>query len=139
MKGRMNSMELLRQSLDQKECEQITEISVFSGQIATEDEMKSEVKKLMAAFPEIKTDFLIVLFDRMIDKKFTKERVREAINHVIDTNPYQRPSIADIVSFDRKIKVYTYSEVSAKCKPGYLAFDHFKKIEVNGLKRYIEK
>lgn len=135
----MNSMESLRQSLDQKECEQITEISVFSGQIATEDEMKSEVKKLMAAFPEIKTDFLIVLFDRMIDKKFTKERVREAINNVIDTNPYQRPSIADIVSFDRKIKVYTYSEILAKCRPGYSAFDYFKKIEINGLKRYIEK
>lgn len=132
-------MELFRRSLDRKECEHTSEISIFTGVTASENEIKSEVKKLMAAFPDVKNDFLIVLVERIIDKNFTKERVRDAINHVIDTNPYQRPSIANIVSFDRKIKVYTYSEISAKCYPGYSAFDYFEKIEIEGRKRYIEK
>ena len=131
--------ELFRQSLRQKECENKSEISIYSGPVANEIEIKSEVKKLMAAFPEVSSDFLIVLVERMIDKNFTKERVKEAINHVIDTNPYKRPSIADIISFDRKIKVYTYSEISSKCYPGYSAFDNFEKIEIEGRKRYIEK
>lgn len=139
VKGQGSLTELFRQSLDRKECERITEISIFTGTVASENEIKSEVKKLMAAFPDVKSDFLIVLVERMIDKNFTKERVKEAINHVIDTNPYKRPSIADIISFDRKIKVYTYSEISAKCYPGYSAFDHFEKIEIEGRKRYIEK
>ena len=131
--------ELFRQSLHQKECDNRSEISIYSGPVANEIEIKLEVKKLMAAFPEVSSDFLIVLVERMIDKNFTKERVKEAINHVIDTNPYKRPSIADIISFDRKIKVYTYSEISAKCYPGYSAFDNFEKIEIEGIKRYIEK
>lgn len=125
--------------MQKKEQDNRTEISIYSGPAANESEIKSEVKKLMAAFPDVQTDFLIVLVERMIDKNFTKERVREAINHVIDTNPYKRPSIADIISFDRKIKIYTYSEISAKCYPGYSAFDHFEKIEIEGRKRYIEK
>lgn len=132
-------MELFRESLQKKESGNTSEISIYSGPVATQVEIKSEVKKLMAAFPQVSNDFLIVLVERMIDKKFTKERVKEAINHVIDTNPYQRPSIADIISFDRKIKVYTYSEISAKCYPGYSAFDHFEKIDIEGRKRYIEK
>lgn len=139
MKDHVSLTELFRQSLNQKEGDNRTEISIYSGPVATQEEIKSEVKKLMAAFPEVKTDFLIVLVERMIDKNFTKERVKEAINHVIDTNPYQRPSIANIISFDRKIKVYTYSEISQKCYPGYSAFDHFEKIEIEGRNRYIEK
>lgn len=138
-KGQTNLTELFRQSLHQKECDNRSEISIYSGSVANEMEIKSEVKKLMAAFPEVSSDFLIVLVERMIDKNFTKERVKEAINHVIDTNPYKRPSIADIISFDRKIKVYTYSEISSKCYPGYSAFDNFEKIEIEGRKRYIEK
>ena len=131
--------ELFRESLQKKELGNTSEISIYSGPVATQTEIKSEVRKLMAAFPQVSNDFLIVLIERMIDKKFTKERIKEAINHVIDTNPYQRPSIADIISFDRKIKVYTYSEISSKCYPGYSAFDHFEKIEIEGRKRYIEK
>lgn len=130
---------MFRQSLQKKEWDNTSEISIYSGGVASQSEIKSEVKKLVAAFPDVKNDFLIVLVERMIDKKFTKERVKEAINHVIDTNPYQRPSIADIISFDRKIKVYTYAEISARCYPGYSAFDHFEKIEIEGRKRYIEK
>ena len=132
-------MELFRQSLKQKELDNTSEISIYSGPVANESEIESEVNKLVAAFPDVKNDFLIVLVERMIDKNFTKERVKEAINHVIDTNPYKRPSIADIISFDRKIKLYTYSEIQAKCYPGYSAFDQFEKIEIEGRKRYIEK
>lgn len=106
--------------------------------MATQEEIKSEVRKLMAAFPDVTNDFLIVLIERMIENKFTKERVKDAISKTIDTNPYKRPSIADIISFDRKVKLYTYSEISAKCYPGYSAFDHFKKVEIDGRNRYVE-
>lgn len=139
MKGQESLTELFRQSLNRKECENISEISIYKGLVAEKSDIKSEVMKLVAAFPNIKTDFIIVLTDRIIENGFTKERVHDAISKVIDTNPYQRPSIADIISFDRKIKVYTYSEISAKCYPGYSAFDHFEKIEIEGRKRYIEK
>lgn len=129
-------MQSSMQSMMQKDC---NEISIYSGVPATRDQIKSEVKKLTAAFPEVTSDFIILLAERISDNEFTAQRVKDAINHVIDNSPYKRPSIADIISFDRKIKLHTYSEIQAKCYPGYSAFDHYEKIEIDGRKRYIEK
>lgn len=87
MKGHGNLTELFRQSLNRKECENISEISIYKGLVAEKSDIKSEVMKLVAAFPNIKTDFIIVLTDRIIENGFTKERVHDAISKVIDTNP----------------------------------------------------
>lgn len=135
----MKLMESFRQSLNQKESSSQSELSIYKGEIASKEEIKTEVKKLIAAFPEVTNDFLIILIERLVENGFTKERVKDAIGHTIDTNPYKRPSIADIISFDRKIRLYTYNEVQAKCMPGYLAFEHFERIEIGGKKRFIEK
>lgn len=126
------------QSLTQYIPQADNEISVYSGKIATKDHVKSETKSLMAAFPDVNEDFIALLTRRLIDNKFTNERVTDAINHVIDTSPYKRPAIADIISFDRKVKIFTYKEIRDKCRPDYLAFDRYERIEINGKKRFIE-
>jgi hypothetical protein len=128
-----------RQSLQKKEWHNRSEISIYDGATATGVEMESEVQKLMAAFPEVTNDFLIILIDRLIDNGFTKERVQDAISKTIDTNPYRRPSIADIISYDKKVKLYTYSEVEKKCLPGYSAFQYYERVEIEGKQRFIEK
>ena len=132
-------MPLLQESLQRKESTNANELSVYSGEIASPKEISSEVKKLKAAFPEISADYLAVLIDRLIDNQFTQERVRDAINQVIDTSSYQRPSIANIVSFDRNVKIHTYEEVLAKCCPAYPAFEYFTMILIDGRKKWIEK
>lgn len=117
----------------------LNEISVYSGETAGRDIIKSETKKLIAAFPEVTSDFIILLGDRLSENQFTAQRVRDAINHIVDTNPYKRPSIAEIISFDRKVKLFKYEEIQAKCAPGYSAFDHFERITIEGRPRWIEK
>jgi len=130
------SMQSLTPSTLQKE---LNEISVFTGETATSEETKSEIRKLAAAFPDITNDFIILLAERITENKFTKERVRQAVNHVIDTNPYKRPSIADIISFDKKIKLLTWEQVAEKCSPGNSAFDNHVRIMIEGQPRYYEK
>jgi hypothetical protein len=120
----------------QKDC---NELSVYTDEVATRTQLIGATKKLHAAFPEITNDFIILLIERLIDNKFTKQRVTDAINHIIDTSPYKHPAIADIISFDRKIKLYTYAEVAIRCSPNHSVFDNFERIEINGKKRYIKK
>lgn len=116
-----------------------SEMSVYSGEIASKDHVFNEAQKLIAAFPEVTKDFIILLTDRLTDNGFTPQRVKDAFNHVIDTNPYKRPSIADIISFDRKVKLFTYSEIEAKCAPGYSAFENYERVKIDGKIRFIEK
>jgi len=53
-----------------------------------------------------------ILKDRFIENNFTHSRLIAAVNHVIDN--YQgwdkHPSIANFISYDKKIKVFTYIE-----------------------------
>jgi hypothetical protein len=129
-------MQSSMQSMTQRGC---NEISIYSGEPATKDQIKSEVKKLVAAFPEVTSDFIILLADRISDNNFTTQRVKDAINHIIDNSPYKRPAIADIISFDRKVKLFSFEEIQAKCAPGYPAFEHYERVTINNRVKYIEK
>ena len=131
-----NSVKLSRQSVMQKEC---NEISLYSGEPANKDQIFSASQKLIAAFPDVTVDFVILLTERFIDNKFTAQRVKDAINHIIDNSPYKRPAIADIISFDRKVKLFTHSEIQAKCAPGYPAFEYYERVVINNKVKYIEK
>lgn len=116
----------------------LSEISLYPGEIATRAETAKETKKLLAVFPDVSPDFIIVLADRLIENKFTEDRVKDAINHVIDTCPYRRPAMSDIISFDKKMRLFTFEEIKTKCRPDFKAFEHFEKIEIDGKKRFIE-
>jgi hypothetical protein len=116
-----------------------SEISVYSDELARPETVKPEVKKLLAAFPDVDNDYLIVLIDRLIKNGFTRQRVTDAINHVIDNCHYKKPMIAEIVSFDKKTKLFTYEEICQKCTHGYSAFDRYERVEIDGRIRYFEK
>ena len=131
-----NSMRLSVQSLSQRDC---NELSIYAGDVATKEQVLGESKKLIAAFPEVTTDFVILLTERLIENQFTSQRVRDAINHVIDTSPYKRPMVADIISWDKKVRLYTYDDVQSQCAPGYPAFNHYEQISINGKIRWIQK
>lgn len=135
MLRRNPSNELLMVSSPPTECDAI---SLYTDDLATHQEIKLEVKRLAAAFADVDNDYLIVLVDRLIANKFTRQRVADAVNHVLDNFPYRRPSISDIISYDRKLKLYTYAEMCAKCTPQFTA-DNFRIVEVNGRKMWVEK
>lgn len=113
-------------------------MSLYIDKPADKITMMQEVKKLIAAFPEMTSDFIILLVDRLTENNFTEQRVKDAINNIIDTNPYKRPAIADIISFDRKVKTYSYNEMVAMCNQ-YRTSEDFKIVELGGKKRWIEK
>lgn len=68
------------------------------------------MRKLQSAFPKQSKEFFNVLAERLIANGFTDERLADAVNNVIDTFQYKELNISDIVKFDKKIRLYTYSE-----------------------------
>lgn len=83
-------------------------------------------------------NYTAVLMDRMFTNGFTKQRVKDAIGHTIDTFHFKNLNVADIISFDRKVKTYSYNEMIAMCNQ-YKTTEDFEMIEINGKKRWIEK
>lgn len=86
---------------------------MYSGVLANEV-AAINITKIKAAFPALPDAFFDILASRIIDNDFCNERLTDAVNHVIDTCQYPTPTVADFVSFDRKIKVFNYEEMLKK-------------------------
>jgi hypothetical protein len=71
--------------------------------------------KIKKAFPSLPEGFYEVFSNRLKENGFNDDRLRDAVNHVIDTCPYPTPTIANFISFDQKIEINTYEAMLKKC------------------------
>ena len=107
-------------------------ISLYTGVLTPQCVVSASIK-LKNTFPALPKGFYDVLNDRIKEKGFSDKRLMDAVNHVIDTCVYPTPTIANIISFDKRIKLYTYDEVLKLLDTG-ASFEDFKVIERNGKK-----
>lgn len=63
------------------------------------------------SYPALNKGFYDTLDDRIRANGFTKTRLKEAVEFVIDNCRYPTPTIADFISFDRTVKFKTYDEM----------------------------
>jgi len=114
-------------------------VSIYNDSL-TPQCVDQELKKLVVAFPAVDPGFINVLSERLVANGFTNRRLKDAIGYVIDNFKYQKPNIADIISFDRKIKLYTHGEAYRLIVSGEVSgFEEFEIIESNGDKFRIKK
>lgn len=88
--------------------------------------------RLGIAFPKMTKEFFVLLTEFLITENFTKQRLKDAVNYVIKNFPYKELNISDIISYDRKVKLYTHSEASALVTQGKASFEDFEKREIDG-------
>lgn len=69
------------------------------------------VVAIKKAFPSLPTSFYDMFDNRIKDNKFTANRLRDAVIHVIDNCIYPTPTIANFISFDRTLKFKTHEEM----------------------------
>lgn len=105
---------------------QQSEISIYNGEPAGPREIAQELSKLKYAFPAMETNFISILSERLVANGFTEQRIKDAVANVIDNFTYKSPNIADVIKFDRKVKLYTYHEVSALVTRGEAQFSDFE-------------
>jgi predicted transposase/invertase (TIGR01784 family) len=69
---------------------------------------------------------------RMREKGFSDQRMIDAINNVIDSCQYPTPTMANFLSFDKRVKIYTYNEVCDKVTKQEATFEDFEIIKISG-------
>lgn len=76
-------------------------------------------------------DFFNLLAERIDKRGISADRLEYAIDHVLDNFTYQRLTIADIMSLDRKVEIMTYSEMLAECGKRGCSTDEFAPIYID--------
>ena len=85
------------------------EISIYKDSL-TRNHVKAECLKIRTAFPSLEKHFTDLLTEALVRNNFTNQRFTDAKNYVIDNHVYPKPSIAEFISYDKKVKTYTHKE-----------------------------
>ena len=109
------------------------EISLYRGNL-TDECLIRNIVLIKKAFPSLPLQFYDVLTDRIYANKFSDARLEDAICNVIDNCIYPIPTIANFISFDKKIKIYNYKQIVDMVNDGDdRAFERYKKIKMRDL------
>ncbi len=112
-----------------KKNEDYCEISSYKGEL-TEKCMIESATKIKIAFPSLPVQFYDLLTQRIKDKGFSDERLSDAVNHVIDNCIYPTPTIAQFLSYDKNIKIYTYDQMLKMNDEIRNPFQYYTKIDL---------
>lgn len=85
-------------------------MSIYKGEL-TPKFLAESVIKVRQAFPALPVDFFEIFSDRIKENGFDDQRLNDAIMHVIDNCVYPTPTIAQFISFDKRIKLYNYNQI----------------------------
>lgn len=110
------------------------EMSVYSGEL-TKKSVAESFFKLKNAFPNLSKVFFDVFSDRVKEHKFNNDRLKNAVNHVIDNCIYPQPTIAQIISYDKLVKIYTWHDISKMLNENKKAFETYQSIRIGNNKK----
>jgi hypothetical protein len=105
------------------------ELSIYKGSL-TQVCIVESTKRLKDAFPGLSKGFFDVLTDRVKANEFCDQRLKDAIFHVIDTCIYPIPTIANVISFDKRVKIFTYKQLCELIDKGEKC-ENYKVIKFN--------
>ncbi len=70
-----------------------------------------QIQRLREVFKHNDDDFYKLLSSRVVVNNFTDKKLKDAVSNAIDTFPYKELNVADIINFDKKLKLYNYEEM----------------------------
>ena len=114
-------------------------VSLYRDAEPSPAEIAVSMKRLQVAFPKMEPAFFNLLAERIMGNGFTAERLKDAVNHMLDNFQYKELNISDIIRFDRRAKLYTYIEVCQLVTSGKAVWEDFEKREINGTVFRIKK
>lgn len=80
--------------------------------MATVKDVMQITAMIKKSFPTLPKGFYDMFDDRIIANKFTVQRLKDAVTHVIDNCRYPQPSIADFISYDKTLKFKTWDDMT---------------------------
>lgn len=122
------------------------EISIYRPGKVSAESFAHGSKKIQDAFPKLHSGWFKILDQMLDEEKFSEEKFRDAVNCLIKYCVYPEPTIANILSFDKTIKVFTYQELQFRHRESYFmgaTYDpiasEYSKIDYYGQIRYAKK
>lgn len=106
-------------------------LTAYQGELSQETVVKS-VARVKAAFPSLTPEFFKMLIERVRDKGFTDQRIIDSVNNVIDNCQYPTPTLANFLSFDKRIKLLSYNELCNIAASQMASFSDYSRIMING-------
>jgi hypothetical protein len=98
------------------------------------------VKILKRSFPQLEGGFYDILSKMIREDGFTNQRLTDAVKHVIRTCVYPTPTIANILSFDKRMKLNTYNDMVAMVDEyGQKVWEMYFKRKINDQTYWISK
>lgn len=114
-------------------------LSLYRDPEASHNNIALAMQRLSVAFPRMGSLFFNLLAERVLSNHFTAARLEDAVNQIIDNFQYKELNISDLLRFDRRVKLYTYNEVSHLVTKGEVQFSDFELREINGTTYRVKK
>ena len=89
------------------------EISIYRGELTPIHTLR-QITRAKMSFPNLPDQFFDILRERITANGFTDDRFTDAVSNVIDNCHYPTPTIADFISFDKKVKLNSYEDMLKK-------------------------
>ena len=99
-------------------------LSIYNSAPASREEIYNLLFWLNGAFGDISEKKLTLMAEAAYNEYFTPQRLKDAINYVIKNFRYREPTVADIVSYDKCLRLYTYSEACRLVNSGQARFEN---------------
>lgn len=111
-------------------------ITVYTGEL-TQQNVVNNVARIKACFPQLTPEFYKILIERLKDKGFSDQRLTDSVNYLIDNFQYPTPTLANILSFDKRVKILDYNQVCTLIGKQEASFSDFSKIHINEKMFYV--
>jgi hypothetical protein len=113
-------------------------ISLYPQGLLTDESIAVNLKKLQISFSRQTPEFFNILAERIVANGFTDEKLKDAVNYVIDNFQYKELNISEIVRYDLCAKLYTGEEYMNFQMKGMKPSD-FEKRKVDGINYVVKK
>jgi len=119
-------------------------MSIYKQGSVSADVLGSGIKTIANAFPELPKGWYDVLKDMMKDEGFDNERFSAAVKNLVKNCIYPKPTIANMLSYDKTVKIFNYIELlehtenySPQTREEYL--NSYDKVDFYGVLKYAKK
>lgn len=114
-------------------------ISVYQDSPADNETIQSQLKRLAQCFPATEQVVVRELYNRILFHKFSRQRLIDAVDNVIDTNKYKTFNVADIISYDKTVAVYNHKQICDMAVSNKNIWNNIKILDIDQKKYYICK
>jgi hypothetical protein len=135
----MSSLPQLFESTSLSKGDGCYEVSIYQPNKPTQDVLAWALKTLQACYPDTNAMVFEIILERLKSNEWGNDKIKDAINHLIETHVYKTINPANILTFDRKRKLYSYNQmIDMVNKYGSEVWNRYGKEKINGKNWFYE-